>query len=38
MKPQDRKQHRVTIANPQTDYYSSDDTASDSKDDEGHLN
>ena len=36
--PQDRKHHRVTIDDPQTDYYSTADTSSDSKDDEGHLN
>ena len=38
VKPQDRQHHRVTIADPQTDYYSTDDTFSDSKDDDGHLN
>ena len=32
-KPQDKKQRRVTIDDPQSDYYSSDDTSSDSKDD-----
>ena len=38
VKPQDRKHHRVIIDDPQTDYYSTDDTSSDSEDDEGHLN
>ena len=38
VKPQDRKHYRVMIDDPQTDYYSTDDTSSDSKDDEGHLN
>ena len=38
VKSQDRKQHQVMIDDPQTDYYSSDDTSSDSKDDEGHSN
>ena len=38
MKPQERKHHRVTIDDPQIDNYSSDDTSSDSKDDESHLN
>ena len=37
MKPQDRKHHRVMIDDPQTDYYITDDTSSDSKDDEDHL-
>ena len=36
VKPQDRKHHRVMIDDPQTDYYSSDDTSSDSENDEGH--
>ena len=38
VKPQDRKHHRVMIDDPQTDYCSSNDTSSGSKDDEGHLN
>ena len=33
VKPQDKKQKRVMIDDPQTDYYSSDDTSSDSEDD-----
>ena len=33
IKPQDKKQKRVTIDNPQLDYYTSDDTSSDSEDD-----
>ena len=33
VKPQDKKHRRVTIDNPQTDYYSSDDISSDSEDD-----
>ena len=32
-KPQDKKQRRVMIDNPESDYYSSDDTSSDSEDD-----
>ena len=32
-KHQDRKYKRVTIDNPQSDYYSSDDASSDSDDD-----
>ena len=32
-KPQDKKQERVKIDDPQSDYYSSDDTSSDSEDD-----
>ena len=38
LNPMDRKHHRVMIDDPQTDYYSSDDTSSDSKDDEGYFN
>ena len=38
VKPQDRKHNRVMIDYPQTDYYSTDDNSSDSKDDGGHLN
>ena len=38
VKPQDRRHYRVMIDDPQTDYYSTDDTYSDSEDDEGHLN
>ena len=38
VKLQDRKHHRVMIDDPQTDYYSSDDTSGDSEGDEGHLN
>ena len=37
VKPQNRRHPRVTIDDPQTDYYSTD-TSSDSEDDEGHLN
>ena len=33
VKPQDKKQRRVTIDAPQSDYYISDDTSSDSEDD-----
>ena len=33
VKPQDKKHRRVTIDDPQLDYYSSDDTSSDSEDD-----
>ena len=33
VKPQDKKQKKVTIDNPQSDYYSSDNTSSDSEDD-----
>ena len=33
VQPQDRKQRRVTIDDPQSDYYSSYDTSSDSEDD-----
>ena len=38
VKPWGGKHHRITIDDPQTDYYSSDDTSSDPKDDEGNLN
>ena len=37
-KSQDRRYPRVTIDDPQTDFYSTDDNSSDSKDDGGHLN
>ena len=37
-KPLDRNHQRVMIDDPQTDYYSTDDTSSDCKDDEDHLN
>ena len=33
VKPQDKRQKRVTIDEPQSDFYSSDDTSSDSEDD-----
>ena len=33
VKPQDKKHRRVSIYDPQSDYYSSDDTSSDSEDD-----
>ena len=35
---QDRRQPQVTIDDLQTDFYSTDDNSSDSKEDEGHLN
>ena len=38
VKPQDRKHHGVMIDDPRTDYYSSDDTSSDSRDHVDHLN
>ena len=37
-KSHDRKHPRVTIDDPQTDFYSSDDNSSDSNGDEDHLN
>ena len=41
-RPQDKLHHkrnqRVMIDDPQTDYYSSDDNSIDSKDDWDHLN
>ena len=33
VKHQDKKHRKVTIDDPQSDYYSSDDTSSDSEDD-----
>ena len=36
VKQEDRKLHGVMVDDPQTDYYSSDDTSTDSEDDEGH--
>ena len=38
IKPQDRRHPRVMVDDPQTGYYSTDDTSSDSDNGEGHLN